>query len=115
MTKNAKIAVPWALIDKDQSKYIKGKYIPKGVHLREPSKMHADEIHTLCNAWVRRQHYGDKVFRFRRVVSSHTRKGVGRWEGRVGDTSSDGSDDGPLDLPPKIDVPRKPVDKGKGK
>jgi hypothetical protein len=71
--RNVKVAVPWRLLANNPGQFIDPEYLPKGVHLGEPSKMTDGEVRTLCGFLHRRQSLGKKVLRFRYIVPQHVR------------------------------------------
>src|SRR5277367_756743 len=73
-TNNMKVAVPWQLLAEQQKKFIADEYLPEGVHIREPSKMHNSEIQILCQTLQERQTLGKHVLRFQYVLPQHQKR-----------------------------------------
>jgi len=72
-TKNQKVAVPWLLIADQPHKFISKEYLPDGLQIREPSKMHYVDVRHLCDFLCHRQTLGQKIFRFQHVLPHHLR------------------------------------------
>jgi hypothetical protein len=68
---NKNAAVPWQQIYDNQHHFIDPQFLPIGVHLREPSKMHFQDIKMLCDFFLNKQSLGLPVFRFQRVLPQH--------------------------------------------
>jgi len=72
-TKNKKVAVPWQLIADAPHKFIPHEYLPEGMQIREPSKMHYVDVRRLCDFLHHRQTLGQKILRFQYVLPQHQR------------------------------------------
>ena len=61
----AKASVPWTSIAEDPQDYIKDKYLPDGVGLKEPSKLSGTQVTQILEFWRGRQQTNPKdVFMF---------------------------------------------------
>jgi|ERR1700731_3733410 hypothetical protein len=70
---NKKAAVPWLQISDNPIAFIQAQYIPKGVHIREPSKMQSADVRRLCAFLHHRQTLGQRVLEFKNVLPTHRR------------------------------------------
>jgi hypothetical protein len=70
---NKRVSVPWGQISKNQAKFIDPTYLPDGLILQEPSKMHLKEISKLCQFFLARQSLGQPVLRFKAILPQHDR------------------------------------------
>jgi Mn-containing catalase len=50
--------------------FIASKYIPEGVKIRDPSKMHSAELKTMLSFLLNRQLQNRQVFRFRKSLKN---------------------------------------------
>ncbi|KIM50206.1 hypothetical protein SCLCIDRAFT_34540 [Scleroderma citrinum Foug A] len=59
--------MPWTSIAEDPQDYIKDKYLPNGVGLKEPSKLSGTQVTQILEFWRGRQQRNPKdVFMFQR-------------------------------------------------
>ena len=54
-------------------KFIAKEYLPDGLQIREPSKMHYVDVRHLCDFLCHRQMLGQKIFWFQHVLPQHLR------------------------------------------
>lgn len=88
-TCNSKVRVPWDEISNDQSKYLSSEYVPDGVKIREPSRMHRDDIEKLLGAFLRRQQRNQKLLRYETVVLSDKRFGSSKFMFSLSDSDDE--------------------------
>jgi len=64
-----KARVPWASLSEQQDDYLDSEYLPDGLELKEPSKIHRNDITMMITHWKKRQDDAevDVTFRFMKV------------------------------------------------
>jgi hypothetical protein len=60
--------IPWTKLQTNPREFIKPKYLPKNVMLRQYHHLHRDEVDALLKHWVRRQAAGKVPLCFREKV-----------------------------------------------
>ena len=101
-TRTSKGRVPWTELQRDRRKYIKSKYLPKDVALKQFHHLHQEDVNAILGHWTQRQADGKVPFLFREVAKAapknqRTREGsdadadVGPGEGDEDRQGDDGS------------------------
>lgn len=70
---NSKVAVPWSELMTNTGEYFEENDIPRGIKIREPTKMRFEDLRTLHDFWLKRQKEQKPAFKFKKVFSKHQR------------------------------------------
>src|SRR5229473_1810042 len=60
----------WTEIQRDRDSYIKPKYLPEGVVLKQYYHLHREDVDSILEHWVRRQAAGKVPFCFRKMANA---------------------------------------------
>jgi hypothetical protein len=65
---NGKKRVPWAELEKSQGDFVKRKYLPKQVALKQYHHIRRDDANAILKHWTERQSAGKVPFRFSKAL-----------------------------------------------
>jgi hypothetical protein len=66
--------VPWAELQRAQGDYIKPKYLPKKVTLKQYYHLRQEDVNAILEHWAQRQAAGKVPFRFRKAAKTIRKK-----------------------------------------
>ena len=87
-----KARVPWGKIEDARDKYIKPKYLPKDVVIKQFHHIRLDDLNALLEHWTSRQAAGKVPLRFTKAVNG-IRQDKGTSEGTDDDADAEPDDD----------------------
>ena len=64
---NGKGRVPWSRLQRAQGDYIKQKYLPRRLTIKQYHHLRQEEVNAILKHWLKRQDSGKVPFQFRKV------------------------------------------------
>jgi hypothetical protein len=62
--------VPWCKLNKGGKKYIKSKYLPKNIELKQYYHLVLEDVNAMLGHWTQRQAVGKVPLKFRKAVNA---------------------------------------------